>query len=338
MLRHTVEKLPTNWARVRPVAMVGIGVGAATLWLSTRGIDVESLKHALSASRPFWTMSAVLSVLATVAAGVVRWRLLFYPDARQRSWSTLTMAMIVGQMLNIALPFRAGEIARAAWVSRAERLAIGHVLGTMAVERLSDLVAVGVTVGALLILTTVPDWMAAGGRALMSTAVLAAALIGLIALRGRQLTAIAVRIVRSLPALLARRLEPLLTSAVDGTRILQHRETTLLASLLAVVVLLLAASTNYLLFVAFDLPVSAVAAILLVIALQIGNTLLPVPGNVGVFHYVTVLTLGTFSVDRESALAYAVVLHLVALGPKVLAGAAILLIAGRQRVAITGDR
>jgi uncharacterized membrane protein YbhN (UPF0104 family) len=98
---------------------------------------------------------------------------------------------------------------------------------------------------------------------------------------------------------------------------------------------MLAASTNYLLFFAFGLTVPAAAAIVLVIALQAGNSIVSVPGNIGVFQYVTVLTLGAYSVDRDVAFAYAVVLHVIALMPKVIAGALLLALGPRRTATLS---
>ena len=54
--------------------------------------------------------------------------------------------------------------------------------------------------------------------------------------------------------------------------------------------------------------------------LQVGNTAVSVPGNLGVFHYLTVLTLAVYGIDRERALAYAIVLYAVALLPRIALG------------------
>ena len=82
-----------------------------------------------------------------------------------------------------------------------------------------------------------------------------------------------------------------------------------------------AVSTNLLVFRAFDLQVPLVTGLVLLVVLQIGTTVVSVPGNVGVVHYLTVLTLGALNVPRSEALAVAVVLHAVSIGPKVLLGA-----------------
>ena len=88
--------------------------------------------------------------------------------------------------------------------------------------------------------------------------------------------------------------------------------------------MLLAASTNYLLFVAFGFELPALAALFLLVVLQVGNSAVSVPGNLGVFHYLTILALAAYGIDRERALAYAIVLYAVALLPKIALGVLIM--------------
>ena len=59
------------------------------------------------------------------------------------------------------------------------------------------------------------------------------------------------------------------------------------------------------------------------------NTAVSVPGNLGVFHYLTVLALAVYGVDREIALAYAIVLYAVAILPKLVLGSVIMAIGPR---------
>ena len=76
----------------------------------------------------------------------------------------------------------------------------------------------------------------------------------------------------------------------------------------------------------FELPLSASVALLLFVALQVGGIPVATPGNVGVVHLLTVWILTAFGVDRAVALVYAVVLHLIASGSKVIAGVALLMV------------
>lgn len=102
---------------------------------------------------------------------------------------------------------------------------------------------------------------------------------------------------------------------------LMHPTRLLMVAFLTALIPLTAAGTNLLIFQGFGLPVPAIAALVLLVVLQIGTAVVSVPGNVGVFHYLTVVTLAAWDVPRPTALAAAVVLHAVSLGPKVVLGA-----------------
>ena len=75
---------------------------------------------------------------------------------------------------------------------------------------------------------------------------------------------------------------------------------------------------------AFGFKLPAIAALFLLVVLQVGNSAVSVPGNLGVFHYLTVLALAVYGIDRERALAYAIVLYAVALLPKIALGVLIM--------------
>ena len=59
------------------------------------------------------------------------------------------------------------------------------------------------------------------------------------------------------------------------------------------------------------LRLSIWASVLLLVVLQAGLSVPSSPGRIGVFHYLTLVTLMFFAVDRETALSSGVILHLV---------------------------
>lgn len=316
------------------LALIRIGLGLAfgglTLWLAFRGAAIGGLRAALSDADVRWILVALGSVVLTVAVGVARWRLLFHPENRGLSWASLAAAFLVGQTLNIVLPLRLGEMARAYWVSRAEDIPVGRALGTIGVEKLADLASLGLATAALLILASVPPWVQSPGRVLTAIGAVAGATVLLLASKGEWALQAVSRGAAWLPQPLGRRLTHLAESALEGSRIVYSWKASAVAGLLSLLVLALAASTNYVLFLAFGLKLPVVAALLLLVTLQVGNAVVSVPGNIGVFHYVTVLTLGAYSVDRPVALAYAIALYLIALVPKILAGAGLLALGPRD--------
>jgi glycosyltransferase involved in cell wall biosynthesis len=130
---------------------------------------------------------------------------------------------------------------------------------------------------------------------------------------------------RIVPVAARPRLERQLAPATEGLAGIRTWTGRLALWGLSFVVMLLAASTNYLLCLAFELRVPATGAIVLLVALQVSNSIVSVPGNLGVFHYVTVLVLSYYGVERNVSVAYAIVLHTVAVLPKVVAGTGFLL-------------
>jgi hypothetical protein len=77
---------------------------------------------------------------------------------------------------------------------------------------------------------------------------------------------------------------------------------------------------NYLLLFAFDLRLSPVAALLVLVAVQASVSVPSLPAGLGVFEYLCVLSLALFGVDRLVALSYGFTLHLLVLGPSTLLG------------------
>ena len=71
------------------------------------------------------------------------------------------------------------------------------------------------------------------------------------------------------------------------------------------------------------------AALFLLAALMVGGTV-PVPGRLGLFEGICVLSLGLFGVPRDPALAVGLVLHLVVMSPPLVGAALLALWPGRK--------
>ena len=91
-------------------------------------------------------------------------------------------------------------------------------------------------------------------------------------------------------------------------------------TLWTLLIVLLSASANYLVFLAFGMHLSFLAALFLLVVLMVGVSVPSVPGRFGVFHYLTVISLAVFGVSKDLALVYGVVLHLITYLPPVLMG------------------
>ena len=268
-------------------------------------------------------VAAIVSIPLTLILVTTRSALLLDVGTSLRVWHRLWDAVIVGQAVNIVVPFRFGEGARVAFTCRELGLPAGRVVVGIALERIFDVSVFALT--ALLVMfsgvtSLLPSLGAnAAPRAVvlaLSTVVAIAALVWLVPAGarsiGRRFT-LQSRIGQWIEA----QQSAIRTAWTAGTRPRLFLITVPLTALMTAG----AVSTNLLVFRAFDLQVPLITGLALLVVLQIGTTVVSVPGNVGVFHYLTVVTLSALQVPRSEALAVAVVLHAVAIAPKIVLAA-----------------
>jgi len=313
---------PAAVRRALPRLVLGALLGGVALWLAFRGIDVAELWQALQAVNYIWVGAALASVVLTTLVVAARWRLLFYPDWRARGWLSLLGGILVGQMLNIVVPARLGDVVRIYLVGNSEGLSKTRVAATLVVEKIADLVIFALGAVFLLLVVTVPNWVRTSSTSLLLTGVAGIAAIVVLSFWGRPLLNWLERRSPPLPGNWLPRVWRLGHLALDGLGVLHSWQANLALWGLSVLSWLLASSTNYLLFRAFGFPLSFAAGAFLLVVLQVGIAPPSLPGKLGVFHYLVVLALSFFGVARGPALTYALMLYAVALLSKVLVGGA----------------
>ncbi|MCX6539166.1 MAG: lysylphosphatidylglycerol synthase transmembrane domain-containing protein [Acidobacteria bacterium] len=302
--------------------VVGSIIGLVALWLAFRGESPGALVAAIGQTDPWWTMAALVSIAASLALVTERWRVLFGRSTHHSPrWGLLFKAQVVGQAVNIALPIRVGELVRVLLVSRTGGQTLERTFVTVVAERLMDMGVVALAAAWLALQVTFPPWLAGPVRAMTIAGLIAAALGVATMLAGRRVSAFLRAKVETLTHKGLARFARRSATAVGEAAQLRDPRTLGAALALSAVILLLSVFTNYLLLLAFHIPVSPVAALLVLLVLQVGSAPVSTPGNLGVFQYLTVLALGVYSVDRTTAVAYSVVLYVIAYGPKLVLGA-----------------
>jgi uncharacterized membrane protein YbhN (UPF0104 family) len=196
-----------------------------------------------------------------------------------------------------------------------------HTFVTVVAERLMDTGVVALAAAWLALQITLPPWLAGSVRIITIAGMIAAGLGVAALLAGARVSAYLRAKVETLTHQGVARFARRGVAAVGEVVRLRDVRTLGPALVLSVVILVLSAFTNYLLFRAFHLAIPPVAALLVLLVLQVGSAPVSTPGNLGVFQYLTVLALGLYSVDRTTAAAYSMVLYVIAFGPKLVLGA-----------------
>jgi uncharacterized protein (TIRG00374 family) len=324
---HDTPAKKIRW--LRPI--VGISVTALALWLTFRDINWPLLWDSLRRIDPLWTALAFAVPLAAVYALGFRWRLLLDTQPPP-SFSHLFRLNIISQFANILIPARLGDVVRIYLGSRQMGLSAARVTGTVVIEKGLDFVVFVALWAAAPPLLAVKE----GLRGTRIAVMLSLGVLLVIALvtwqRGFVLRA-ARRAARLLPGRSHDRFIDILDRGLKPFALFRDTRIVLMLAGLTLIILLGTVLTNYILFLAFDLPLAFGEALVVFLALQVANLPPSVPGKVGIFQYAVILALGWFGIDKDAALAYGLVLHVAAYLPKIILG---MIYIGRADISLKG--
>ncbi|MFQ5614030.1 MAG: lysylphosphatidylglycerol synthase transmembrane domain-containing protein [Anaerolineae bacterium] len=311
-LKRRLSSLSSFWQGWGQLILGALFSLAVIIWLAAN-LDLQQVVKTLRQVDYLWVGLGALAVVLTLAAKAMRWLALLHSD--RVSTGATFKALILGVLLNQVFPARLGDLGRCYLIAQAGYPSKSQALGTIALEKLLDiLVVVGLALG-LSFWQPLPAWVSlparlvalGGGLALLSS-------FTLLALRPRLELAGARRWPGSRGI---RWLGQLAGRLLDGLAGLQRPRLMLAAGGWSLLAWLFGAVTNLALLQAFGLPASPGIALLLLVVLQLGVALPSLPGRVGVFEGLAILTLALFGVEPGPALGYGVLLHAVVLLPPV---------------------
>lgn len=290
---------------------LGTIIAVAVLYWLFSTIDWQATRLALSKAHLVWVVIALASVFVNSVAKAERWRMLFPADRPTPSHREAFNVLMAGQLTNFILPLRSGDILRAYLVGRDRGASTATAFGTIGAEKVIDLIVIGFLAALVLPWIVLPSWINADGTQVIVLSVLAGLVwLGL--------------------CLLLPRIERLLSSLSHHSRLLDKamavirrlldgftavRDLRKLPGLISWTVLVWATAftTNLLLFQAFDIDAGLLGAVL-VLVFVVGGVSIPVTlGNLGIFEGLAVLALSLAGIEPATALAFALLLHLLVL-------------------------
>ncbi|MDW7760050.1 MAG: lysylphosphatidylglycerol synthase transmembrane domain-containing protein [Acidobacteriota bacterium] len=298
-------------------------VTAAAVWLSVRKTDWGGVREAFVRADYGLVAAAVgVSLLAVVALSV-RWRFLLRPGG-DVGVGELFKLNIVSQAINILAPGRFGEVARSVMVARTGGDAGGGIstafaLGTVAVEKALDFlvfVVLWALVPALFSMrTAVREYTAAAVLGGVLAAVLA-----VFAWKPESVLRAAGKALRFLPAKFRSGGADFAEKGVEAFRILRRPGAAPVLGGLTLLVLAGEVLPIWLLFRALGLDVPFWTAFFVLIVLQVGKLPPSLPGKIGVYQFAVIMALAPFGVERDAALGYGIMLHIVTFVPRIVLG------------------
>jgi hypothetical protein len=117
---------------------LGIGISVIALYFTLRDVDFIALYAAIANTHTIWFIPAIIVFFVVLACRAARWAVLMGGTPFGITWH----AMNIGYMINMILPFRLGEIARAVVIGQRTQVSTATAFSSIVVERLLDLASV----------------------------------------------------------------------------------------------------------------------------------------------------------------------------------------------------
>lgn len=284
----------------------GIAISLLFLFLAFRGFDWKDFAQALAAVNLKLLFLSVCIYISTYVLRGIRWGLMLRNIKPVPLWN-ITRYVIIGFMCNNVLPARLGEFARALIISRGEKISARASFASVVLERVFD----GVTIVGLLLVLMLqqpfPAWVKKMG---IVSAVFFALLFIILIILGHRGELWGERLKRWSKGHLGR-IASFLLKFINGLHMLRDWKPTLLALALSLLVWAVEVVNYFVVMRSMNVALPIGAAAFTLVVVNLGIMIPSSPGFVGTLQYFCVLALSVYSVPKDPALAYAIVLHAV---------------------------
>jgi uncharacterized protein (TIRG00374 family) len=292
---------------------VGLASSAVFLWLAVRNADLAAVRRSIQEARIGLVLLAVVVYGCVYALQAERWRRIArVPNPPLRRFYGMVLS---GLACNNVLPVRIGEFLRAGWLSREAPMPGGRALGSVALDRVCDVVTLALFFAIGLQAAATTEWLVrlAAGAAI-AIVVIAGVLIG-----ARLYTARRTRERRSRSRVrrLVRDTVEMLAEPVGRRRVAVWMGLSIGAWTLSAVATILVGRS-------IGIELTPLEAIFVTSALALGVAIPSSPGYVGTYQWLGVAALGLLDVPVEEALAFTILLQASWFIPTTVAGGAIL--------------
>ncbi len=299
-------------------------------------VDLHEVAVALTSANYVWVVPAFGCTVASYILRTWRWKRILRP-IQPVPYRALLPVLFIGFMANNLLPARMGEVVRAYFLGRTTGLSKSLGLATILLERLCDGVTLVAVLGLVALLFPLPAVERQVGYVAGAIFLIAAGGTGVVLANERLAFRLLAAALRPLPRPLGERLQRKAESFVAGLRVLRHGRDLLVVAIWSALIWSIETSTYFVVLQSVHLPLAhgtpLLAALLLMVMVNLGTLIPSAPGYVGAFQAFGLLALSAFGAPESLALAVTIVAHAVQWITVTGLG---LLFAGRESVGLSG--
>ncbi len=294
-----------------------LSIAGILLYFAFRGVDFDELRDSFIHARFGYILLYLLIGFLSLLSRAYRWMLLIEPLNYKPSFLNSLYALNTGYLANFAFP-RLGELTRCASLSKAEKIPVDKLFGTVIVERVIDLLMVTILLFVLIVFRFdfFGTWLNENifnplviklNQSIGSTWILLAFLCGI----PLAVVALYFAFRKRLSGInIIRRIKSVIKGIIDGLKTLyklKRRWEFVLHSILIWAGYW--AMTYAALFILPETSELKIVDGLFLLVVGSFGFIVPVQGGIGAYHYVVALGLTLYNIPREVGLTYATITH-----------------------------
>lgn len=297
--------------------MLGFVISLLSLYLAFHGVQWKNVSLALLHARYGDLMWAFIFLLLSTALAGLRWKAVI--NRVEVSWAQSTSALVVGLMTNNLLPGRVGEVVRALMLGRKTRVSNAYLIATVVIDRVFDLGVLAIS--GMLVLAFTPSLYWLRSMTISGGVVLAGILLVvgvLMRFTGKRWLAKLEQIF--MPTRFHQHLTALRQEFQLGLKSIKTLYRVMLIIGLSVLIWSLMGLSLFYTLSALSMNLSFRGLVLLVFVLNLGGLIPSSPGYVGTYHFLAILTLTAFGIEKGEAISFSLVSHALWYVPYTLLG------------------
>ncbi len=289
------------------------------LFLAFKGVDFNQVLLILSQLSIGWFILFVLSFFTSHLIRALRWKVILKATKPEASVLNLFGATMIGYGVNSVIP-RLGEIYRGFFAGKWENISRSVVLGTIVVERIIDVLVLGIAVLVSVLiyqgdlfneLLWLKSTVIVGFVGIFFIILILVLLIRL----KEKFYSLILKFVGKISSKLAEKLAYIFNMLIDGFSTVKGVKNYLWIIFYSVLVMLNYGLSAQLGFYVINLESSfevSYSMAWIVMTISAFGIIIPTPGGTGTYHFIAISVLvGLFFFTEEAASAYAILTHLV---------------------------
>jgi hypothetical protein len=300
----------------RAAIVIGFALSGAFLWLALRQTDFNSLVNAF-ANIHYAPVAASAAVMALgVVLRAVRWRIIAGRPSSDHSY--FSRATNLGLLANLVLPGRVGEFLKIVTFAKLSGSTLPAPLASALIDRMVDMFTLIASALVLYLMMPIGEEIEKWFIRLVVSGVLIAVFLVVFARSSGKWEAILARILQRWLERWQLRPEIFLMELRAEFRRIFSGWISLELGLLSTVIFTIDYLTVAVFFLAFDLPLTLEAPLVLWVFLAASSTLPSAPSSIGVYQAAAVLALSFYAIPAAEGVALATVKQLTILGVALL--------------------